>query len=216
MGEKIPMIGNRYGRLVVIEEAPSQNQRSMVICKCDCGNITKAITASDLRRGKTNSCGCLRLERIKEANKKHGDGHSRLNVVWTNMKQRCYNPNSTSFKDYGARGIRVCDEWKDDFGAFRDWAINSGYEEHANRGRCTLERIDVNGNYEPSNCRWATQKEQCNNLRKNLLIEIDGRTQTLKQWANESGLDEAKIRYRYKHGYTGLDLIKKERCTRKR
>lgn len=214
MGKKINLIGNRYGRLVVIEEAARSPgiTNAMWICRCDCSNITQPIRSTDLTRGKTKSCGCLKIERTKEANIRHGDGHSRLNTAWINMKQRCYNPSKKEFKDYGGRGITVCREWLDSFEAFRDWAMASGYNPNAKRGQCTLERMDVNGNYEPSNCRWATQKEQCNNLRKNLVIEIDGRSQTVKQWAEECGLDEAKIRYRYKHGYTGIDLIKKERC----
>ena len=206
----------KYGRLTVLYEVPKSDKpqgvtNRMFVCLCDCGKVTKAISLSDLKRGKTQSCGCLCLERIKEANTKHGDGHSRLNVMWCNMKQRCYNTNMRDYHLYGGRGIKICDEWKDDFSAFRKWAYENGYDPDAKRGENTLDRIDVNGDYEPSNCRFVSQKTQCNNLRKNLLIEIDGRTQTLKQWSDESGIDEAKIRYRYKHGYTGKDLLKKGR-----
>ncbi len=212
---KHDVVGKRFGRLTVVSEAEPRRYASgassrMVICQCECGTI-KPVLVSSLIKGGTKSCGCLLSEVSKARQTKHGDGHSRLNGVWTNMKQRCYNPSRVDYEEYGQRGITVCDEWKNDYAAFRDWAIANGYDPQAKRGQCTIERIDVNGNYEPSNCRIATQKEQCNNLRKNILIEIDGRTQTLKQWADESGLDEAKIRYRYHHGYTGSDLLNPKR-----
>lgn len=208
---KHDVVGKKYGRLTVISEAEYHksvggSKKRMVLCQCECGNI-KPVLVSSLISGSTKSCGCLLKEVSKAKQIKHGDGHSRLNCVWTNMKQRCYNPKRSDFEKYGQRGITVCDEWKNNYAAFRDWAIANGYDPKAKRGQCTIERIDVNGNYEPSNCRIATQKDQCNNLRKNLLIEINGRKQTLKQWADESGLDESKIRYRYHHGYTGNDLI---------
>lgn len=151
------------------------------------------------------------IQRTKEANTKHGLRYTRIYTVWCNMKSRCYNKNRKEYGNYGGRGIVVCDEWKENFFAFYEWAMANGYNPTAKRGTCTLERIDVNGNYSPSNCKWATQKEQCNNLRKNLMIEIEGKTQTVKQWAEQSGIDESKIRYRYKHGYIGKELLKKER-----
>jgi hypothetical protein len=216
---KHDVVGKKFGRLTVVSEAEPRRYASgassrMVMCQCECGTI-KPVLVSSLIRGGTKSCGCLLSEVSKAKQTKHGDGHSRLNGVWSNMKQRCYNPSRVEFDEYGKRGITVCDEWKNDYAAFRDWALANGYDPQAKHGQCTIERIDVNGNYEPSNCRIATQKEQCNNLRKNILIEIDGRTQTLKQWADESGLDEAKIRYRYRHGYTGSDLLKPHRVTKK-
>ena len=213
ISERTPtIIGNRYGRLTVISEAPKRNRNRMFVCKCDCGNTTKPILAYSLKAGKTTSCGCYGLERAKEAHIKHGDRHSRLYNTWCNIKQRCYNSNMRDYRLYGGRGIVMCDEWKNDYAAFKEWALSNGYDETAPRGACTIDRIDNNGIYSPDNCRIASQKTQCNNLRKNLLIEIDGRTQTLKQWADESGLDESKIRYRYHHGYKGRELLQNERC----
>lgn len=208
---------DKYGMLTILYEVPREERPKgyncrMVVCRCDCGAITKPIPLYALKNGKPKSCGCYRIERIKEANTRHGEGHSRLNRVWYNMKQRSYNPKMRDYQLYGGRGIKVFDEWKNDYSAFRKWAFENGYDPQAKRGQCTIDRIDVNGNYEPSNCRIVSQKIQCNNLRKNILIEIDGKTQTLKQWADESGIDEAKIRYRYHHGYTGKDLLKKGRC----
>lgn len=208
---------DKYGRLTVLYEVPKEKRppgetHRMFVCMCDCGKVTNPITLTNLKSGHTRSCGCYLAEQIRKANTKHGDGHSRLNAVWTNMKQRCYNSDMRDYPLYGGRGIKVCDEWRDDFSSFRSWALENGYNPDAKRGETTLDRIDVNGDYEPANCRIVTQKQQCNNLRKNIMIEIDGRTQTLKQWADESGIDEAKIRYRYRHGYTGKDLLKEGRC----
>lgn len=128
--------------------------------------------------------------------------------MWEGMKQRCYTPNSNAFKDYGGRGIKVCDAWKNDFDSFDEWSMANGYKPDVKRGECTLERIDNNGNYEPSNCRWTTMKEQCNNRRSNIRVEICGKTQTLAQWAEETGILFDTLKWRYSRGARGEDLIK--------
>lgn len=117
---------------------------------------------------------------------KHGMSNTRLYKVWSGMKERCYNPNSPNYRNYGERGIIMCDEWRYDFMAFYKWAMDAGYDETAPRGQYTIERNDNNGNYCPDNCRWATIKEQGNNKSSNITVESNGKKMTLRQWADSS------------------------------
>lgn len=167
MSKKIEMIGKRFGRLTVIEEAQKRKNKFVCwVCKCDCGNITKPVKGARLRNGETKSCGCLWSETMLRIHTVHGLCGTRVYSIWDNMIQRCTNSKRPQFKDYGGRGINVCDEWKNDFQAFYDWAMSHGYADNL-----TIDRIDVNGNYEPSNCRWVTMKVQQNNRRNNRLKE---------------------------------------------
>ncbi len=154
------LIGQRFGRLSVIHEAGrTAGRKSLWLCQCDCGGTTITDT-SKLKSGNTRSCGCLHRDVARERHLIHGGKGSRLYNIWKNARQRCRNPKATDFEIYGGRGITFSDVW-DDFTVFQEWALASGY-----RDDLTLDRIDPNGNYEPSNCRWATWEEQRHNQRR--------------------------------------------------
>ena len=191
--------GEKYGRLLIIEFAgvSTKGQRQW-LCQCDCGNKHITITANLLSRSKVKSCGCYKMERIIALggrNKKHGMEGTPEYKAWVGMRKRCCSPNNASYASYGGRGIRVCDEWMTSFeNFFRDLGPRPG-------PGYSLERIDVNGNYEPTNCKWATIAEQNRNRRDNLIIEFDGRRQTLSLWAAETGIGRATISWRLKNGW---------------
>lgn len=137
-------------------------KRTKLKCLCNCGNIT-SVDRSNLLRGGVKSCGCYKKDYIKATKSTHGEAHSRLYNVWSSIKNRCYNKNEPEYKNYGGRGIVMCDEWLNDYLSFKKWAEETGYDKDAPKGQCTIDRIDVNGNYEPSNCRWITMEEQLKN-----------------------------------------------------
>ncbi len=171
------LTGRRFGRLIVLNRHTENKRGKPVwVCKCDCGNIT-CVPGSYLTRGNTKSCGCFRRDYSSVTHKTHGmSKNNRLYRIWNGMKDRCLNPSGKYWKRYGERGISVCNEWKDNFTAFRDWALSNGYEDSL-----TLDRIDNNQGYSPANCRWATYKTQENNRSNNILYRIDGNIVTLAQ-----------------------------------
>ena len=157
------LTGQRFGRLTVIGREGATAQRLATWrCRCDCGNEC-VVSRTCLIQSRTRSCGCLNIERIKERRTSHQKIHTRLYKVWANMIQRCTNTKHNRYHRYGGRGISVCDEWRNNFQAFYDWAMANGYDENAPRGCCTIDRIDNDKGYSPDNCRWGDMKVQRHN-----------------------------------------------------
>lgn len=170
-------VGQRFGKLVVIEcVGKDKNNSYLWKCKCDCGQYT-ITRSSRLVGGNTKSCGCLKHTSHRKGKTFISQEDRTLTSVLTGMKTRCSNPNSKHYKNYGARGITVCEEWQH-VDKFREWAYNNGY-----KPGLTIDRIDPNGNYEPSNCRWVTMQEQSYNKTDNHLITYKGETKCLAEWA---------------------------------
>lgn len=204
----IDLTGQRFGRLVVIkmhEHTYGKYGKITWLCKCDCGN-TKVINGECLRDGGTRSCGCLHDELIVARNTKHGctitGQKDRLYTVWASMKNRCNNPNSDFYYRYGGRGIKVCEEWKNDYAAFKEWAYANGYDENADFMQCTIDRIDLDKGYSPENCRWTDIVSQANLRSNSHWITYKGKTQTLAQWARELGVGYSMLSIRLKKGWS--------------
>lgn len=196
----LDLAGKRFGRLEVLARGPKIPKHSLWICRCDCGTLTAA-KGGNLNSGSTNSCGCLHRELSSRRNGKHWMSadcttarDKKLYKLWTSMKKRCANPNSESWKDYGGRGIRVCDEWQD-YPAFYQWAKSAGYKEGL-----TLDRIDVNGHYAPDNCRWANAVEQARNRRNTPLVLFNGRKIPVQELTEKTGVLQGTVVRRIRQG----------------
>lgn len=194
------MTGKKFNRLTVINrEGTHVSGRSKLAlwrCKCECGKEV-VVRGSSLRNGTTKSCGCVQRENASIANTTHGLSRTSIHYIWLGMKRRCNNPKDKNYSYYGGRGISVCKDWDTDFVTFKDWALKNGYREGL-----TLDRIDVNGNYEPSNCRWATQKEQSNNTRRNKFFKYNGGEYTLSQISDMCGIGYVALYKRLKRGWS--------------
>lgn len=207
MVKRIDLTGNRYGRLTVIGREGSYTHKggsksATWKCLCDCGNEVIVPTCR-LKSGNTKSCGCFHKEKLADRNKtsaihggKSGGKPERLYRIWSGIRRRCYEETLDAYKYYGSRGITVCDDWKNDYSKFREWSLNNGYKDNL-----SIDRIDVNGNYSPENCRWIDAKTQANNRRNNVCITYHGKTQTVAQWAEETGMPYRRIEYRLKAGW---------------
>lgn len=184
------MVGERFGRLLVIGLAPSKHRNSYRECRCDCGNV-RIIPASGLTAGRSRSCGCLKVEQSKT----HGLSHIPEYLVWKSMKARCLSPAASGYRNYGGRGIALCGRWLSFEKFIEDMGRRPGDE-------YSIERINNDGNYEPSNCRWATKREQANNRRGNRLLTLKGKTLTLQQWADSLGISAGTLDTRLRLGWT--------------
>lgn len=199
---KSDLTGKKFGRLTVIglsddiytTKTGKKYRNKVYICECDCGQLVKCL-GNNLSKSVTTSCGCYQKELTSKRFSIHNMRKTRLYDIWANMKSRCLNPHNKSYQSYGGRGIQICKKWEVSFSAFSEWAIASGYSDDL-----TIDRIDVDGDYQPSNCRWATQEVQSNNQRKTIHIVINGETRSLKQWTNFMGWKYGTHSARYRSG----------------
>lgn len=192
----IDLTGQRFERWTVLTKASTKNRSIQWGCICDCGT-EKIVAGASLRTGNSKSCGCLTVEAAiarNVANKKHGMSYTKTHQVWSAMKERCINSSHQAFSRYGGRGIKVCQRWLESFQNFLD---DMGEPPPG----MSLDRKDVDGNYEPSNCRWATDTEQANNRRNTIYVEFDGRTQSVADWAREVGIPHKTLKHRIKTGW---------------
>lgn len=193
--------GERHGRLLVLRPSERHERgHSYWVCQCDCGNICE-VSGSNLQKNETKSCGCWKKERDGKHAITHGMTKTRLYERWRAMRDRCNNQNDKRFKDYGGRGIKVCDEWND-FEVFAKWANENGYEE-----RLSIDRIDNNGNYCPENCRWISMSEQAWNKRTTTKVTYNDETLNLKEWSERTGLPHTTIRSRLDRGWSVKDTL---------
>ena len=197
MGNFKDLTGQRFGRLIVIKRVENDKLgKAQWLCQCDCGN-KKEVSTQSLKSGKVQSCGCLHKEMLINRLTTHGKTKTRIYRIWSRMKASCSNPNVIGYKNYGGRGITVCCEWRNNFMSFYNWAIANGYSDEL-----TIDRIDVNGNYEPSNCKWSTKKEQANNMRTNKLLTYNGETHGIYEWERIVGLPHNLIGTRIRSGWS--------------
>lgn len=195
MSKAIDLTGMRFGRLTVVSKTRSKSGRVAWKCKCDCGNESIPLT-TDLIKNRIQSCGCYHKDRTSEIFKKHGQYKTRLYRIWGNMIQRCSNPKNDNYHLYGAKGVSVCDEWKD-FASFCKWAIENGYADNL-----SIDRKENDKGYSPDNCRWATPQEQTDNRDCTQIISFNGKTQTLKRWSEETGIPYKNLLWRIRHGWS--------------
>lgn len=196
------LTGQKFGRWNVLEKTDRKSVSvSYWKCVCECGTV-REVLANQLKSGRSKSCGCYSREeksaRFTEMNKKtkvtHGYYGTRLYSIWSSMKARCETKTNGSYKNYGAKGIKVCEPWRD-FSIFKDWALSNGYEDSL-----TIERMDIKGNYEPSNCKWVTMKEQQNNRSNTTFVMYNNESKPISAWCDELGLDYELISGRYRNG----------------
>lgn len=201
--KKHDLTGQRFGFLTVLYKSDKDTKNIYWHCKCDCGN-EKDTAAHSLISGMTKSCGCYHNKVLSDISTTHGLSKTRICRIYYSMKNRCYNPNNRSYANYGGRGIGICQEWLGESGveSFIKWSISHGYEDGL-----TIDRINVDKDYSPRNCRWVTKAEQTNNTRRTVWIEISGIKKNLKQWTNFMGWKYGKYSMRNERG---SDIFTKE------
>lgn len=197
------LTGRKFGRLTVIGIEETNTRKTYWLCRCDCGNFKK-VRSDSLQSGSIRSCGCLKKEQDAvnlASGQKHLMSHTRIYTIWQGMKSRCCNVHDVRYYSYGGRGITICEDWKDNFSLFYEWAVNNGYDENL-----TIDRIDNNKGYFPENCRWTDMKTQSRNRTTNIRITIGKSTKTLMEWCEIFELDYKTIYARYnRNGFISID-----------
>ena len=194
------LTGKTFGRWTVLYFLYTTEHRDAYwMCRCECGSEHK-VRSNQLKNGTNRSCGCLQRELTAEKNWKHGLSNHPMKQTYYAMLARCYNTTSTEYHNYGARGIFVCDRWRN---SFPDFFNDMGERPNG----CTIDRIDNNGPYSPENCRWATWRQQRTNTRINHILEYDGKAQTIIEWADEIGISPNTIHSRLHRGWSVHDTI---------
>lgn len=202
------LTGKKFGRLIALHRLHNTKCKTKWLCVCECGNFIET-QEGHLRSGHTKSCGCLQRDISSQYHIKHNKCDTRLYNTWCNMKKRCYAVKFKDYRNYGGRGIKVCDEWLNDFMSFYDWSMNNGYKECL-----SIDRIDVNGNYEPSNCRWATMKQQSRNTRRNNIVTFNNVSHCVTDWCDLLGIKRNTVYKRLSYGWNmheALGLVKRGR-----
>lgn len=203
--EKLNIIGERYNKLLVLEEVDKSKYNRRFKCLCDCGNIT-IVAMNNMRSGKIASCGCHKLEQLLLRNTTHNQRHTHLYEIWKGIKQRCYNPKHRAYHNWGGRGIKMCEDWKNNFQSFYDWSYANGYtlNNHYKKenDKLTIDRIDVNGDYCPDNCRWVKRIEQARNTRTNRNLIYKGEELCLSEWCEYLNLNYPTIYSRLNKGWS--------------
>ncbi len=198
-------IGDKVGLMKVIDLVKRKDlkYKYYYLCKCECG-VIKEVRYDGLGRS-TFSCGCLNKEKVKgrlgNATRKHGMTNTKLYAIWRDMRNRCYNKKVDRYINYGGRGIKVCAEWKGNFEPFMKWATANGYE-----AGLSIERIDVDGDYEPSNCKWIPYKKQARNKTSNVIVDYYGKNICIKELSEITGLNDKMLYARYSRGDRGERL----------
>ena len=198
--------GDRINRWTVIKEVENESGSSnfedkRFLCRCDCGT-ERILRYKSLAYKTSKSCGCYMREFNSKNRRKFPEDtvKSRIYTIWNGIKCRCYTKSSISYKRYGEKGITMCDEWRNDFMTFYNWSIANGYADNL-----TIDRIDSKGNYEPSNCRWVTYKQQANNTSSNVSITFNGETHTLAIWGDILGIQPQTLNYRINHAKWSIE-----------
>lgn len=207
MGKIKDLTGQKFGRLTVIKYMGVNKWKgSLWLCRCECGNEIIATCSNLTKKNHTTSCGCYKRDKCTEIKTIHNQSHTRLYKIWVGIITRCENKNANSYYLYGAKGIQICEEWRKDFETFYNWSMANGYND-----TLTIDRIDYSGNYEPSNCRWATNKEQANNKSQNRTYIINGEKYTCHQIAEKYNVNYGTFMSRLYRGFTLEEAIQGKR-----